>query len=738
MSKNSSPTSGGRKPPRYFGKPEFAEDQGPKPPTMVRSRGQVATTYAPGKLFTWEGGRGICLSVPLADVKKPHPTQRRMIKEGIDEFVATWAARAVNCRPNGTPIYMEQCLDRKFLNGHDVQIDLEAGFEFTNPTKMGYVPYPLLFQCTNCKRLRHYESPEAQDKDPLPGRCTDHASDWTQVDVVFVHWSGTLEPLTPTRYEYLPNERRVVTYEKCGKCGSDEFTLHNKSTSFSDWHFRCIGCSDTSDLTKADEFTSRILGRARQAGETHEFIEINMLPVSYRANALQYVQGSRFIVLEDGRRLTLLGPSEHEALAREIATIHNIPFAEPSDAEIQEILKERQRQQEWNDWVELDGDAKKAGSTARGRAFRKGADAIRQKWFTDSLIEKGSVQSPALRHNIGHRGGWARRFDPIRLTLEHATLYEEHVRRKIEEHKANNVLFPDRTLSDAVGNPLRVAEYQRQIGGLLKRSGIKEMVLIRNLPICEYTFGYSRVSPTPIYTREHNNRSVPMPVRLMAFPPLVSENSGSRSPIYVLEQDNEAFYVRFDNAQVLRWLEANGVPDLPSHEQLGATYLEQYEDFQPFMDAYRTREKGRTPRSLCSYIYMLLHSVAHQMIEALAETSGLDRDGIGEHLYPADLAFVLYRRGMTPDLGNISAMWRNQAASFLGHMMDPRSLRCGSGSLCDARGAACPACILISDISCIAGNQLVSRAALAGGSLPMWETREGGHDYLTGFFEICA
>lgn len=737
MAKNPSPTSGGRNPHRFVRR-ESTEDQGPKPPTMIRSRGQVATTYAPGKLFTWEGGRGICLSVPLADQKKPHTTQRRMIKEGIDEFVATWAARAANCRPNGPPIYIDQCLDRKFLNGHEVQIDLEAGFEFTNPTKMGYIPYPLLFQCTACKRLRHYESPESQDKDPLPLRCTDHTSDWKQVDVVFVHWSGGLEPLTPTRHEYLPNEQYVVAYEKCGKCGSDEFTLHNKSTSFSDWHFRCVGCSDTADLTKADKFTSAILGRARQAGETHEFIEINMLPVSYRANSVQYVQGSRFIVLEDGRRLALLGPGEHEALTREVATLHNMPFAEPSDAEIQEVLKARQRQQEWDDWVELDSEATKAGLTARGRAFRKEADAIRQKWFTDNLVDKGSVQSPALRYNIALRGGWARRFDPIRLTLEHATLYEEHVRRKIGERKANDVMSPDRTLSDAVGNPVRFAEYQRQIGGLLKRSGIKEMVLIRNLPICEYTFGYSRVSSTPIYTREHNNRPVPMPVRLMAFPPLVSENSGGRSPIYVLEQDNEAFYVRLDDAQVLKWLEANGVSDLPSPGQLGAAYLEQYQDFQPFLDAYRTREEGQTPRTLCSYIYMLLHSVAHQMIEALAETSGLDRDGIGEHLYPADLAFVLYRRGMTPDLGNISAMWRNRAVAFLGHMMEPRSLRCGSGSLCDARGAACPACILISDISCIAGNQLVSRAALAGGSLPMWEAREGGRDYMTGFFEICA
>jgi hypothetical protein len=32
----------------------------PKPPTMSRSRVQLATTYAPGVLFTWEGAKGIC------------------------------------------------------------------------------------------------------------------------------------------------------------------------------------------------------------------------------------------------------------------------------------------------------------------------------------------------------------------------------------------------------------------------------------------------------------------------------------------------------------------------------------------------------------------------------------------------------------------------------------------------------------------------------------------------------
>lgn len=102
----------------------------------------------------------------------------------------------------------------------------------------------------------------------------------------------------------------------------------------------------------------------------------------------------------------------------------------------------------------------------------------------------------------------------------------------------------------------------------------------------------------------------------------------------------------------------------------------------------------------------------------LADLSGLDADGLGEHLFPADLAFVLYRKGMTPDLGNISAMWRNNAEDFLRRAVDPRLLRCGSGTLCDVRGGACPACIMVSEVTCVASNQLLSRAALRGGPAP--------------------
>ncbi|MBN9079042.1 MAG: hypothetical protein J0H84_22795 [Rhizobiales bacterium] len=257
---------------------------------------------------------------------------------------------------------------------------------------------------------------------------------------------------------------------------------------------------------------------------------------------------------------------------------------------------------------------------------------------------------------------------------------------------------------------------------------------MRNLPICEFSFGYTRVSATPVYKRENQGTAVDMPVRLKAFDQLPVQ--GTKRPIYLTQQQNEALYFKLDEARVLRWLRANQITDVPN-EGLGRAYLERYDDFGPFLEVFKDREgTGGYPRTVPAYVYLLLHTLSHQMMHSLADSSGVDRDGIGEHIFPADLAFVIYRKGMTPDLGNISAMWRNHADEFLRRAIDPRTLRCGSGSLCDARGGACPACVMVSEVSCIASNLLLSRAVLKGGKGPEWEPKSAPD--LVGFFEAAV
>ena len=100
--------------------------------------------------------------------------------------------------------------------------------------------------------------------------------------------------------------------------------------------------------------------------------------------------------------------------------------------------------------------------------------------------------------------------------------------------------------------------------------------------------------------------------------------------------------------------------------------------------------------------YALLHSYAHYIMQGIQQFSGLDLGSIGEYLFPCDLGFVVYRNGMTLDLGDLSALWRNHHEAFLSYLRNfPTSLGCNLGNLCMTKGGACPDCIMIPEVICL-------------------------------------
>lgn len=707
-----------------------------EPPKMTRSRTQLATSYAPGVLLTWEGGKGICRSVPMRRPVMLEPTTQRQIFDGIREFAENWQTRALSVRPAGE-VRPALVLDPAFFNVRTDRVEVDPrGFELTDPSVVGYVPYPLVFQCGVCGRIREFTCVEELDDRPLPRRCGDHDGRWTQVDVVYVHWSGGLEPLSPGGVRFDAASGQVQRIEVCG-CGARNFSLRNRAPVFSEWRFACNDCGATRELKRQDPDTFEALEADRQAGgRQYEFIEVNMLPVSYRANSAFYPQRGAFIEFRNGDVVDLLTEDRRADLVRVIARIYGIPFSEPSDVQIEQALRAAGLSEQWSehqDLREIQQRARERGASDAVARWGRDIAALRETWYERGIVERGQAQSPELIRASLERETWARRYDPIRLSLQHEAFVEEHISSRLPVFEAVDVMTPDARLSDVAGDDNALARYRATIRPLLDTMGVERMVLIRGLPICEFSFGYSRVSAGPIYNRESQGRSVAMPVRLKAFDAL--PGLGTRThPIYVTQQRNEALYFKLDEERVRRWLELNQVPDTPpAGVRIGQRLIETYRDFGPFLDHYKDRERGGTPRSLGSYVYLLLHSLSHQLMHSLADLSGLDADGLGEHLFPADLAFVLYRKGMTPDLGNISAMWRNHSEDFLRHAIDPRLLRCGSGSLCDSRGGACPGCIMVSEITCVASNQLLSRAALAGGQPPTWEASDA--PWIVGFFE---
>lgn len=706
---------------------------GATPPKMVRSRSQIATAYAPGVLMTWEGGKGICKAVPIVkEFANPLPANvTQTIFEGIKEFAQSWRDRARDGCPNAPDEFI---LDDPFYDHRtgDVTID-PTRFAMNQPTVVGYVPYPLLYQCGVCKTLREFKSVAEQAKRGLPEKCKDHDARWSQVDVVYAHWYGTIEPLSAFNYVFDDNKQDVKPIQNC-TCGWTTFKLKNQPPVFSEWRFQCEECETTRELKKAEPHVLLKLKLDQQkGGRKFEYVEVDMLPVSYRASSAFYPQRASFIELREATVVELMSRGRQEDLLRRLAEIHSIPYREPSDVEIENAVATASRSDEWDDYVatrNLYRRRQEKGQDAVG--LKSDMDGLREKWFTDGLITRGELSSVAIANKVGLRENWARKFDPIRLTVEHAAFVEEHIKAGMRgpRYTAVDVTNPDLPLFENAGVAAELARYRNDVRGVLDKTGVDQMVLIRGLPICEYSFGFSRVSPTPVYQREHNNRVVPMPVRLVAF----DEMKNHQRPIYVTQQKNEALYVKLDKHRIRRWLKRNGVVDMPPDDVgLPQAYLERYEDFGQFLDDYKDKERQGMPRTLAPFVYMLLHSFSHQLIHSLADASGIDRDGIGEYVFPADMAFTIFRKGMTPDLGNISAMWRNHAMDFLRRSIDPRMLRCGSGSLCDSRGGACPACIMVSEVSCGSSNLLLSRSVLKGGPAPEWEVANSPD--IVGYFD---
>jgi hypothetical protein len=192
----------------------------------------------------------------------------------------------------------------------------------------------------------------------------------------------------------------------------------------------------------------------------------------------------------------------------------------------------------------------------------------------------------------------------------------------------------------------------------------------------------------------------------------------------VVQQSNEAIYVRLKDAQVNTWLQSLGctdIFDLKDGEGIGAGILASAQPMGSFLDGL---SKSDDP-PIYYYVYALLHSYAHLLMKHVSEYSGLDLGSLGEYIFPADLAFVIYRNGTTMDLGNLSAMWRNAGNGMLTAMLGSKATQCGTGSLCTHRGGACPDCLMVPETSCLANNKLLSRSVLRsiGGRPGRFDTR---------------
>lgn len=713
-------------------------------PTMSRSRNQLASSYAPGAFFTFEGGRGACIAVPdksaPPDEANISSATRDQIITRLAEVWDSWFSRAVSAANGGRPVDPRLCIDQRLLgNGGGVQPLGAANLTFVNPLRMSYVPAPLTFVCNHCGLFKAYDTPSdlARDRGSFkapscrgrPGK----ACQWRQLDVVFVHWSGEWSPAMPGRWEWNDAADEIrLTRRVCALCHGDRFLLHTQSPRIGEWSFQCANplCNDRRDAWRQnDKWTTEVLG-----SDSSRVIDARrMEPISYRASSAFYAQSEQFVVFSerDQGLLELLQEGKRRALQEFIATQFGYGGAQPSIEEMRDVLLQGGHAAKWESYGSL--SKMREAFQATGQAdmvatLDKELQKLVNGWFDAGLVAAKAELPDVLRAQIARRSEFSSRYDPFSLSVEHEALRRSKLSKTRDESgRSPFVRFQhlDRDLApkDAAAKERQEAETAR----LMKKLGMVEFGLVRDFELCRFTHGYTRVGATPTIEKHGTD----LPVRLRLFEPL----EGGKRPIYVVTQANEALYVQLDPQAVHAWLSAVGIPNLPQWSQrdsvrFGGRLLEVAEPFGRFFSALHEADA-----STYRYVYTLLHSYAHVLMKSIAEFSGLDVGSLGEYLFPADLAFVVYRNGTTMDLGNLSSLWRNEHNRFLGHLLETSTHRCNSGSLCDLHGSACPDCIMVPETSCIAQNRLLSRSVLLGGNAPREDLTHKGQR-IPGFLDL--
>lgn len=713
-------------------------------PTMSRSRNQLASSYAPGSFFTFEGGRGACIAMP--DKSQP-PAEANISSATSDQIITrlaevweSWFGRALAAENGGRSVDPRLCIDQRLLReGGVIQPLGMANLAFVNPLRMSYVPAPLTFVCNHCGFFKAYDTPSELARDSAsfkaqpcrakPGKTCQ----WRQLDVVFVHWSGEWAPAMPGRYEW--NEvdaQSKLTRRICALCHGDRFLLHTQSPRIGEWSFQCANsaCNDRRDAWRQnDKWTTEVL-----AAESNRVINARrMEPISYRASSAFYAQSEQFVVFSerDQGLLDLLQGGRHRALGDFIAKQFGYGGTAPSVDEMRDTLLQGGRESKWESYenfAKMRDGFEKSKQADMVSMFEKELQKLVDGWFKDGLITTKAEIPDSLRTQIARRAEFSSRYDPFSLSVEHEALRRSKL-SKTRDDSGRSPFVRFRQLDKDLAPNETVAKQRQEdeTGRLMKKLGMAEFGLVRDFELCRFTHGFTRVGATPTIEKHGTD----LPVRLRLFEPL----DNGRRPIYVVTQANEALYVQLDPVAVYDWLVAVGVTNLPEwspeHEVgLGGRLLEVAEPFGRFFSSLNEADA-----STYRYVYTLLHTYAHVLMKSIAEFSGLDMGSLGEYLFPADLAFVVYRNGTTMDLGNLSSLWRNENNRFLGHMLENSTHRCNSGSLCDLHGGACPECIMVPETSCIAQNRLLSRSVLLGGNAPREDLTHKGQR-IPGFLDL--
>src|SRR5262249_54995380 len=113
-----------------------------------------------------------------------------------------------------------------------------------------------------------------------------------------------------------------------------------------------------------------------------------------------------------------------------VGALHGFAGSDPTDERIKEQLETKGRGPLFTAYQTFraqEASARDAGDAANVAVWGQAAQVMLQGWYDAGLIFREVSASPALQAGVRERGNYARRYDPIRSTVEHDALRRRKV-----------------------------------------------------------------------------------------------------------------------------------------------------------------------------------------------------------------------------------------------------------------------------------------------------------------------
>jgi len=247
----------------------------------------------------------------------------------------------------------------------------------------------------------------------------------------------------------------------------------------------------------------------------------------------------------------------------------------------------------------------------------------------------------------------------------------------------------------------------------MRKVHIADAWVVGQFPLLNLLFGFTRGTPVASQTD----------LRQFEHP----KGKASVLPVYADRSPSEALILEIDRAAVVRWLIANGhldadvAPPMDDERELKRWFLEN-------VDVTQTQNPfDSIDDDLTRAVYTLLHTMSHALIMTASDQCGLSTDSISELILASVPAIVIYAKSMEHfALGGMFTLFKTRMHPWIDHAIE-QSRRCIYDPACrnDKRGAACHACLHLSEFSCEHFNGELDRRVLLA-----------SEDGQTGFWDL--